>query len=68
MTTVEDIERQQRIRRILFRIVFWTVIVLLCLGAGWLASRAGAHELHEEPGTSLRGPHRALTDAHVFRA
>jgi hypothetical protein len=56
MTTVEDIERQQRMRRIAFRLVMWTLLVLLCIAVGWLASRPGHHELQDGPESRLVAP------------
>jgi hypothetical protein len=53
MTTVEDIERKQRMRRLVFRLVMWMLLVLLCIAVGWLASRPGHHELQDDPESGI---------------
>ena len=65
MTTVEDIERQQRWRRIIFRSVLLLLLALLCVFIGWIISQIGYKELHSSLGHLIPPSARAV-DAIIF--
>jgi hypothetical protein len=68
VTTVEDIERQQRLRRFLFRGVMLLLLALLCIFIGWVISRIGYTELHSDALRSYPPTmHRAHADLLLSR-
>lgn len=66
MTTVEDIERQQRRRRLFFRLFLLMLLALLCVFIGWIISQIGYKELQTSLGL-LSSPSASTVNAVIFQ-
>lgn len=58
MPTVEDIMRQQKIRRIIFRVVLLIIISIICVLIGWFIGTIGQKD--SNPLSEYHNPVRSI--------